>query len=184
VFRLDSKVALTTGAGSGIGREIALLYPRQGARVVITDLNVDATKAVAAEITAQYGQAGSQVSGGADETQVQRAVELTVKQYGRLDILVNNAGISTTRAIAIDFAGHGIRANAIYPGMVHPLFVENYLSQNYPDTKEAVRQQLHARQPLGRMGRPEEIAHAALYLASDKAAFVTGSTLVRRRLDG
>lgn len=250
MFRLDRKIALITGAGSGIGREIALLYARQGARVVIADLNVDAAEAVLVEITAQHGQASSQVLDVADETQVQRAVELTVKQYGRLDILVNNAGvshvghlletsgadwervmavnargvflcskhavtqmlaqqppggviiniasvagmigverrfpysaskgavISMTRAIAIDFAGQGIRANAICPGTVHTPFVENYLIQNYPDTKEEVRQQLHARQPLGRMGRPEEIAHAALYLASDEAAFVTGSTLV------
>jgi NAD(P)-dependent dehydrogenase (short-subunit alcohol dehydrogenase family) len=81
------------------------------------------------------------------------------------------AVISMTRSIAIDFAGQGIRANAICPGTVHTPFVENYLSQNYPDTKEEVRQQARPPTP-GRMGRPEEIAHAALYLASDEAAFI------------
>jgi NAD(P)-dependent dehydrogenase (short-subunit alcohol dehydrogenase family) len=94
VFRLDRKIALITGAGSGIGREIALLHARQGARVVIADLNAGAAEAVVAEIVSLDGDATAQVLDVADETQVQRAVELTVKQYGRLDILVNNAGIS------------------------------------------------------------------------------------------
>ena len=57
-------------------------------------------------------------------------------------------------------------------------FVEGYLARNFAGREDEVRQQLHARQPIGRMGRPDEIAYAALYLASDEAAFVTGSTLV------
>ena len=57
-------------------------------------------------------------------------------------------------------------------------FVEGYLERNFAANKDEVRQQVHARQPIGRMGRPEEIATAALYLASDEAAFVTGSALV------
>ena len=88
------------------------------------------------------------------------------------------AVISMTRSIAIDFVSQGIRANAICPGTVHTPFVEGYLTRNFPDNKDEMRQQLHARQPIGRMGRPDEIASAALYLASDEAAFVTGSTLV------
>jgi 2-keto-3-deoxy-L-fuconate dehydrogenase len=72
----------------------------------------------------------------------------------------------------------GIRANAICPGTVYTPFVEGYLERNFAANKDEVRQQVHARQPIGRMGRPEEIATAALYLASDEAAFVTGSALV------
>jgi NAD(P)-dependent dehydrogenase (short-subunit alcohol dehydrogenase family) len=86
--------------------------------------------------------------------------------------------LAMTRSIAIDFVGEGIRCNAICPGTVHTPFVEGYLRRSFPGQEDAVRQTLHARQPIGRMGLPEEIAAAALYLASDEAAFVTGSALV------
>lgn len=88
------------------------------------------------------------------------------------------AVLALTRSIAVDFVAQGIRCNAICPGTVQTPFVEGYLARNFAGHEEEVRQQLHARQPLGRMGRPDEIAHAALYLASDEAAFVTGSALV------
>jgi 2-keto-3-deoxy-L-fuconate dehydrogenase len=88
------------------------------------------------------------------------------------------AVLALTRSIAIDFVTQGIRCNAICPGTVHTPFVEGYLARNYAGHEDEVRQQLHARQPLGRMGRPDEFGYAALYLASDEAAFVTGSTLV------
>jgi 2-keto-3-deoxy-L-fuconate dehydrogenase len=249
-FKLTGKVALVTGAGSGIGRDIAMLYAQQEARVVVADLNTDAAAGVVEEITAQGGVANVQALDVADEAQARTAMTDTTQRYGRLDILVNNAGIShvgnvletsaddfdrvmavnargvflcskyaveqmlaqeppggvlvniasvagmiaverrfpygtskgavlsMTRSIAIDFAGKGIRANAICPGTVHTPFVEGYLERHFPDTKDEVRGHLHARQPIGRMGRPDEIAYAALYLASDEAAFVTGSALV------
>ena len=88
------------------------------------------------------------------------------------------AALALTRSIAIDFATQGIRCNAICPGTVQTPFVEVYLARNFAGHEDEVRQQLHARQPIGRMGRPDEIAYAALYLASDEAAFVTGSALV------
>ncbi len=250
MFRLDDKSAFVTGAGSGIGREIALLYARQGAQVVVADVNVAAAEAVVAEITAAEGRAYAQALDVADEASVEAALDATLARAGRLDILVNNAGIShvgnvletsaadfdrvlgvnargvflcakhgvarmldqdppggvlinissvaalvgierrfaysaskgavlaLTRSIAIDFVGRGIRANAICPGTIHTPFVEGYLERNFADQKDEVRRQLHARQPLGRMGRPDEVAYAALYLASDEAAFVTGSGLV------
>lgn len=88
------------------------------------------------------------------------------------------AVLAMTRSIAMDFVDQGIRCNAICPGTVHTPFVEGYLKRSFPGQEDAVRQTLHARQPLGRMGQPEEIAAAALYLASDEAAFITGSALV------
>jgi NAD(P)-dependent dehydrogenase (short-subunit alcohol dehydrogenase family) len=88
------------------------------------------------------------------------------------------AVLALTRSVAIDFVTRGIRCNAICPGTVQTPFVEGYLARHFAGHEEEARQQLHARQPIGRMGRPDEIAHAALYLASDEAAFVTGSALV------
>ncbi len=88
------------------------------------------------------------------------------------------AVLALTRSIANDFVAQGIRCNAICPGTVQTPFVEGYLARNFAGHEDEVRQQLHARQPIGRMGRPDEIAYAALYLASDEAAFVTGSALV------
>jgi len=126
------------------------------------------------------------------------AVRIMVQQQPQGGVIVNMASVAAqiavdrrlpysaskgailamTRSIAIDFVGQGIRCNAICPGTVHTPFVEGYLKRSFPGQEDAVRQTLHARQPIGRMGKPEEIAAAALYLASDEAAFITGSALV------
>jgi len=89
--------------------------------------------------------------------------------------VTKHAIVGLTRAIALDHAKDGIRINAICPGRVETPWVTQRL-QEYPDPKAAY-EEMCATQPMGRMGRPEEIAAAALYLASDEAAFVTGATL-------
>lgn len=86
------------------------------------------------------------------------------------------AVIALTRQMALDYAGR-LRVNCVCPGTVHTPFVEGYLEKFHKNEKDKVRAELHARQPVGRMGRPEEIAHMVLYLCSDEAEFVHGSIL-------
>ncbi len=250
VFRLDGKTALVTGGGSGIGREIALLFGKQGATVAIGDINVDAANTVAREVKEAGGAAFGLQLDVTDLASAEAAVAAIVERTGKLSILVNNAGIgmvgnltetspedfarlmavnvygvyhcslaairqmlsqepkggniiniasiagqvavarrfaygttkgaviSMTQSIAMDYVDQGIRCNCICPGTVETPFVEAYLQKYHAGEVEETRAQLHARQPLGRMGRPEEIAPLALYLASDEAAYVTGAQMV------
>ena len=250
MFRLDSKIALITGAGSGIGREIARLFAAQGATVVIGDLNDEAAATVAVEIAGDGGEAFALHLDVSDPVSAEEAVQEIAARCDRLDILVNNAGIglvgsltetgpedfarvmavnvtgvytcshaavglmlaqkpkggaiiniasiagqvavarrfaygaskgaviSMTQSIAMDYVDQGIRCNCICPGTVETPFVDAYLQKYHAGEVEETRAQLHARQPLGRMGRPEEIAPLALYLASDEAAYVTGAQMV------
>jgi NAD(P)-dependent dehydrogenase (short-subunit alcohol dehydrogenase family) len=86
------------------------------------------------------------------------------------------AVVAMTRQLAVDYPTQ-VRVNCICPGTVDTPFVEAYLEKYFKNEKEKVRAELNARQPVGRLGRPEEIAHMALYLASREAAFVNGSVL-------
>jgi NAD(P)-dependent dehydrogenase (short-subunit alcohol dehydrogenase family) len=86
------------------------------------------------------------------------------------------AVIAMTRQLAVDYPTE-LRVNCICPGTVDTPFVEGYLEKYHKHEKETVREQLNLRQPVGRLGKPEEIAHLALYLASNEASFTTGSVV-------
>jgi 2-keto-3-deoxy-L-fuconate dehydrogenase len=86
------------------------------------------------------------------------------------------AVVAMTKQLAVDYPTQ-IRVNCVCPGTVDSPFVEGYLEKYHKHEKEQVRQELSARQPIGRLGKPEEIAHLALYLASDEAGFVNGSVI-------
>ena len=85
------------------------------------------------------------------------------------------AVLTMTYSIAKDYVDQGIRCNSISPARVHTPFVDGFIAKNYPDNQEEMFEKLSKTQPLGRMGKPEEIAHLALYLASDHASFITGT---------
>lgn len=89
--------------------------------------------------------------------------------------MTKGAVLTMTYSVAKDYLNYGIRCNSISPGRVHTPFVDRYLKENYPDTKEEMFEKLAKTQPIGRMGRPEEIADLAVYLCSDEASFITGT---------
>ncbi len=241
------KVALVTGAASGIGRASALAFARRGATVVAADVDVAGGEQTA-ELARESG--GDALFIPTDVTaadQVCALIEKTVEHYGRLDCAHNNAGllgtpmdlaqcseavwdrivsvnlrgvwlcmkheippmlqrgggaivntasvaglvgvrgfspyaatkhavVGLTKTAALDYARRGIRVNAVCPGLVRTPMVENYTQKN-PE----VEAQLLLFQPLGRMGTPDEVAAAVVWLCSDEAAFVTGSAMT---LDG
>ena len=89
--------------------------------------------------------------------------------------MTKGAVLTMTYSVAKDYISNGIRCNCISPARVHTPFVDNFIKQNYPDNQEEMFENLSKTQPIGRMGKPEEIAHLALYLCSDESSFITGT---------
>lgn len=244
-MRLRGKVALITGAASGIGRTAANLFAAEGAKVVIADVTARTGEEAAQEIRSTGGEAAfirADVSRAAD---VEAMVRFTVERFGGLHVLYNNAGIfhaedagtvetaeevwdrvvdinlkgvwlgckyglpallrsgggsiinvasfvalmgaatpqiaytaskggvlAMTREIAVEYARKGIRANALCPGPIETPMLAELLS----DPQRRARRLVHI--PIGRFGQAEEIARAALWLASDESSLMTGASLV------
>lgn len=101
-MRLEGKVAVVTGAASGMGKAIAELYAKEGASVVVSDLNIEGAQAVAADITANGGKAIAIKTNVADLNDINAMIDTAVNEYGTLDILVNNAGIMDNMAAVGD----------------------------------------------------------------------------------
>jgi len=84
------------------------------------------------------------------------------------------AVVSMTLSVAQDYLGDNIRCNSISPARIHTPFVDGFISKNYPGKEKEMFEELSKTQPIGRMGKPEEVASLALFLCSDEAAFITG----------
>jgi len=241
-MRLDGKIAIITGAASGMGAAEARLFAREGATVIATDITEDLGYEVVEEIASAGGKAAFVKMDVTSETEWETVVGDTVRREGRLDILVNNAGFTgsstedsmdlgafdtlmavnlrgvflgiktaipvmrdggggsivnissisgnigqevvhlgynatkggvriITKAAAVQNGKDGIRVNSVHPGILPAMRTAKLTAE--PTLRERWIQRI----PLGRVGEPEEVANAVLFLASDEASYVSGAEL-------
>src|SRR5207249_4888857 len=152
------------GAANGIGRATALAFAAAGTHVSCADIEEPGAKTTAVEIEKGGGHALPVLLDVTDGASCRAAVAATVERLGGLDVLLYGAA---------DNAGQGIRANTISPGAIET----RRMLRRWKDMDEA-RKMMGPKHLLGRLGLPEEIARAAVYLASDASAFMTGSDLL------
>jgi 3-oxoacyl-[acyl-carrier protein] reductase len=182
---MSDRVVLVSGGAAGIGRATARRFARDGARVAVWDVKSEDPDALVSEFAEAGGEGSFQTVDVTDATAVEQAVAAVVERWGRIDVLVNNAGIlrdaqldyaatkagvvNMTKTWARELGKYNIRVNAVAPG-----FIATEMVQAMP---EKVLEGMVAHTPLGRMGRPEDVAEAYFWLASDAASFVHGAVL-------
>jgi NAD(P)-dependent dehydrogenase (short-subunit alcohol dehydrogenase family) len=240
----ENKVALVTGAASGLGLATAKAFAESGASVALADWNEEAVRSAAEELAAQGHKALAIHCDVADDAQVETMVEQTVTTFGRLDAAYNNAGVQNvvaetadqtredfdrvtainlrgvwscmkfelrqmrkqgsgaivncssigglvggagrgtyhaakhgvlglTKSAALEYAAKGIRVNAVCPGLIETPMAEKMRAGGQTEALEGMLKLV----PIGRYGRPEEIADAVLWLCSDRASFVVGQSI-------
>jgi meso-butanediol dehydrogenase / (S,S)-butanediol dehydrogenase / diacetyl reductase len=244
-MKLTDRVAVITGSGSGIGRAAAIEFAREGARVVVADINLAGALETMKRIEQVGGESHAVQTDVANPASVENLVKETLRVFSKVNVLVNNAAIQVnktvedttveewnreisvnlggvflcskffmphlrstrgtivsmasvngffvepmcagycatkaaiiglTKAMAIDHGKEGIRVNCICPGYIDAGLAEGYFqAQPDPAAARAAAGKLHA---LWRIGKPEEVGRAAVFLASDDASFVTGSAFV------
>lgn len=237
--RLENKVAIITGGADGLGKAGAVLFAKEGATVIIWDMNEEKGKETASEILRTEGSASFLKVNTANFAEVESATQKAIEQFGKIDILINNAGITRdaslkkmtseqwqqvidvnltgvfncakcvsgfmvdkgfgriintssvvalygnfgqtnyvatkagvigmTKTMARELGRKGVTVNAVAPG-----FIATEMVKKMP---EDVLKAMEAKVPVGRLGMPEEIASAYLFLASDEAAYINGTTL-------
>jgi 3-oxoacyl-[acyl-carrier protein] reductase len=185
-MRVEGKTPIVTGAGSGFGAGIAQTLAREGAAVIVNDVNADGGNRVASQINDAGGRALFVRADVTSAREVQDMVDRAVDAFGGLDILVNNAGVSRKRKpmldvtedeldriLAVNVKGLFHTANAVNPVAGDTPLLATFLGEDTPENREAFRQTV----PLGRLSTPEDIANAVLFLASDEAALITGVCL-------
>jgi len=243
-FSFENKVALVTGAASGLGLATAKAFAESGASVVLADWNEKAVRSAAGELAAQGHKTLAIRCDVSDDAQVEAMAANTIATFGRLDAAYNNAGVQNvlaetadqtredfdrvtainlrgvwsclkyelqqmrkqgngvivncsslgglvggaergtyhaakhgvlglTKSAALEYAARGIRINAVCPGLIQTPMSDQMIASGQAEALKAMEKNI----PMGRVGRPEEIATAVLWLCSDAASYVTGQSI-------